>query len=161
MSLLTKEQFKEIQNFHDDIGECTEPHEECFIKKMIEWNEKQSAMLNQEVSAIGYLYKQQDCYGDIQTVFNFDKPYITWHNVTDVTPVYTAPPKREPPITSREMYQRGYAAAERDLKPEQQPLSDEAICEVLLKKEWFGFVELVRIIEKMHGIGVDDENHDA
>jgi hypothetical protein len=32
-----------------------------------------------------------------------------------------APPKREPPITSREMYQRGYAAAERDLKRE--PLS--------------------------------------
>ncbi len=37
--------------------------------------------------------------------------------------------------------------------PKREPLSDEAICEVLLKKEWFGFVELVRIIEKMHGIG--------
>jgi hypothetical protein len=67
MSLLTKEQLKEIQNFHDDIGECTEPHEECFIKKLIEWNEKQ------------------------------------------------------PPQTAREMYQRGYAQAERDLKRE--PLS--------------------------------------
>jgi hypothetical protein len=54
-------------------------------------------------------------------------------------------------MTGREMYQRGYAAAERDLKRE--PLSDEAICEVLLKKEWKGFVELVRNIEKMHGIG--------
>ena len=38
-----------------------------------------------------------------------------------------------------------------------EPLSDEAICQILLKKEWRGFVELVRIIEKMHGIGVDDE----
>jgi hypothetical protein len=65
---------------------------------------------------VGYLYKQKDCYGDIETVFNVDKPYITWHNVTDVTPVYTAPPKREPSMTGREMYQRGYAAAERDLK---------------------------------------------
>ena len=38
-------------------------------------------------------------------------------------------------------------------QPEQEPLSDEAICEILLKKEWRGFVELVRIIEKAHGIG--------
>ena len=42
------------------------------------------------------------------------------------------------------------------LKPE--PLSDEAVCQILLKKEWKGFVELVRIIEKAHGItGVDNE----
>jgi len=34
-----------------------------------------------------------------------------------------------------------------------EPLSDEAICEILLKKEWKGFVDLVRIIEKAHGIG--------
>ena len=34
-----------------------------------------------------------------------------------------------------------------------EPLSDEAICQILLKKEWRGFVELVRIIEKAHGIG--------
>jgi hypothetical protein len=60
--------------------------------------------------------------------------------------------KFEQPITSREMYQRGYAAAERDLKRE--PLSDKVICNILLKKEWKGFVELVRIIEKMHGIGI-------
>ena len=43
-------------------------------------------------------------------------------------PLYTAPPKRE-------------------------PLSDEAVCEILLKKEWKGFVDLVRIIEKAHGFG--------
>jgi DNA-directed RNA polymerase specialized sigma54-like protein len=34
-----------------------------------------------------------------------------------------------------------------------EPLSDDAICEILLKKEWKGFVDLVRIIEKAHGIG--------
>ena len=34
-----------------------------------------------------------------------------------------------------------------------EPLSDEAVCQILLKKEWKGFVELVRIIEKAHGIG--------
>jgi hypothetical protein len=28
----------------------------------------------------------------------------------------------------------------------------EVDCEILLKKEWKGFVGLVRIIEKMHGI---------
>ena len=43
------------------------------------------------------------------------------------TPLYLAPPKRG-------------------------PLSDEAVCEILVKKEWKGFVDLVRIIEKAHGI---------
>jgi hypothetical protein len=129
MSLLTQKQLEEIQNFHDDIGECTEPHEECFIKKLIEWNEKQSAMLNQEVLPVGYLYKQQDCYGDIQTAFSFDKPYITWHNVTDVAPVYLEPPQRV-------------------------PLSDEEINAIDLPEKQCTIIELVRIIEKTHGIGV-------
>ena len=44
-----------------------------------------------------------------------------------------------------------------DSIPKREPLSDEAVCEILLKKEWRGFVDLVRIIEKAHGIGVDDE----
>jgi hypothetical protein len=128
MSLLTQKQLEEIQNFHDDIGECTEPHEECFIKKLIEWNEKQTAMLNQDVSPVGYLYKQEDCYGDIQTVFKVDKPYIRWHNVTDVAPVYLAPPKRE-------------------------PLSDEEINAIDLLEKQCTIREFVRIIEKAHGIG--------
>jgi len=57
-----------------------------------------------------------------------------------------------PPMTQREMYQRGYAAAERDLKRE--PLSDEWI------KDNIGFIhrdvsftDLVRGVEKAHGIG--------
>jgi hypothetical protein len=102
---------------------------------------------------VGYIYKQKDCYGLIETVFNVDKPYITWHNVTDVTSVYTAPPKREPPQTSREMYQRGYAAAERDLKRE--PLSfDEVIVPEWMtsQDERQSFVMGVRFAEKMHGI---------
>jgi hypothetical protein len=40
--------------------------------------------------------------------------------------------------------------------PKREPLSDEEICEILLKKEWKGFVELVRIIEKAHGIGGEE-----
>jgi len=58
------------------------------------------------------------------------------------------------PLTPRQglkEFKKGYAQAEQDLKRE--PLSDEAICEILLKKEWKGFVQLVRIIEKAHGIG--------
>lgn len=39
--------------------------------------------------------------------------------------------------------------------PKREPLSDETICEILLKKEWKGFVELVRQIERLHGIGVE------
>jgi hypothetical protein len=55
-----------------------------------------------------------------------------FYDDANLIPLYTAPPKRE-------------------------PLSDESICEILLKKEWRGFVDLVRIIEKAHGIGVYDE----
>ena len=40
-----------------------------------------------------------------------------------------------------------------DSIPKREPLSDEAVCQILLKKEWKGFVDLVRIIEKCHGIG--------
>ena len=36
--------------------------------------------------------------------------------------------------------------------PKRYPLTNEEICEILLKKEWKGFVELVRIIESIHGI---------
>jgi hypothetical protein len=155
MSLLTQKQIEEIQKIHDDIGECTFPHEECFIKKLIEWNEKQTFQSEQEINNVGYLYKQKDCYGAIETVFSFDKPYITWHNVTDVTPVYTAPPKCEPSMTGREMYQRGYAKAERDLK--RKPLSDATIAE-LWGEEHSGKTGMVknfaRAIEKSHNIGI-------
>ena len=45
---------------------------------------------------VGYLYKQMDCYGEWATIFKVDKPYITWHEIKDIVPVYTAPPKRKP-----------------------------------------------------------------
>jgi hypothetical protein len=37
-------------------------------------------------------------------------------------------------------------------QPERKPLTDEDICEILIKKEWKGFVDLVRIIEKKHTV---------
>jgi hypothetical protein len=59
--------------------------------------------------------------------------------------------KREPPQTAREMYQRGYAAAKRELKP----LSDATIAE-LWGEEHSGSTSMVknyaRAIEKAHGI---------
>ena len=58
--------------------------------------------------------------------------YHHFYEHVNLIPLYTSPPKRE-------------------------PLSDENICKILLNKEWKGFVDLVRIIEKAHGIGVDDE----
>ena len=130
MSLLTQKQIEEIQKFHDDIGECTFPHEECFIKELIEWNEKQTFQSEQEPNNVGYLYKQKDCYGAIETVFSFDKPYITWHNVADVTPVYIAPSKREP--LSREQYMTCFI----DTYRSDNPITD-----------------FVKAIEKAHGIG--------
>jgi hypothetical protein len=61
--------------------------------------------------------------------------------------------KREPSITSREMYQRGYAAAKRELKP----LSDATIAE-LWGEEHSGKTDMIKnfakAIEKAHGIGI-------
>lgn len=62
--------------------------------------------------------------------------------------------KREPSMTGREMYQRGYAAAERDLKRE--PLSDDEVIVpewMIAQDEWKSFVMGIRFAEKMHGIG--------
>ena len=49
-----------------------------------------------EQEPVGYLYKQIDCTGEWATIFKLDKPYITWHEIKDIVPLYTAPPKREP-----------------------------------------------------------------
>jgi hypothetical protein len=72
-------------------------------------------------------------------------------NHKDYAPLYLAPPKREPAQTAREMYQRGYAKAKDDLKRE--PLSDEEINAIDLPEKQCTLRELVRIIEKAHGIG--------
>jgi hypothetical protein len=66
-----------------------------------------------------------------------------------------APPKREPSMTGREMYQRGYAKAKDDLKRE--PLSDEKINAIDLPEKQCTMRELVKLIEKAHGIGVENE----
>jgi hypothetical protein len=72
----------------------------------------------------GCLKSLQECTGYALRYLTNDTENL---KNTDV-PLYLAPPKRE-------------------------PLTDENVCEILLKKEWKGFVELVRIIEKAHGIG--------
>jgi len=83
-----------------------------------------------------------------------DRSYGNLHhtNYGNSIPLYTAPPKPEPPMTGREMYQRGYAAAKRELKRE--PLSDEEINAIDLPEKQCTIRELVRIIEKAHGIGI-------
>jgi hypothetical protein len=87
---------------------------------------------------VGYLYKQKDCYGEIETVFSFDKPYITWHNVTDVIPVYLAPQKREPfGPEIRERMSKAYNTK----------------CEQIAFQEGIVFAEI------SHGIGAVDERH--
>ena len=105
-----------------------------------------------------------DLYWDIQAELDLDEQVpVAWmcnllgDVVTDkpadnngYTALYKSP-KREPPITSREMYQRGYAAG-RDLKRE--PLSDDWIKDnIHLIHQDVSFTDLVRSIEKAHGIG--------
>jgi len=78
------------------------------------------------------------------------------------TPLYTAPPKREPltPRQGLEEYKRGYAKAELDLRRE--PLSDERLRDLSNSindypdfgnvSVWQAFY-ISRLIEKAHGIG--------
>jgi hypothetical protein len=104
---------------------------------------------------VGYLYKQKDCYGEIETVFSFDKPYITWHNVTDVVPVYLAPQKREP-LSDDEIFNIGYNAGFALDHVE----NDNDDCSAYGFLNEYGYIDnnpyfkFVRAIEKEHGIGV-------
>jgi hypothetical protein len=106
---------------------------------------------------VGYLYKQKDCYGEIETVFSFDKPYITWHNVTDVTAVYLAPQKREP-LSDDEIFNIGYNAG---FTLDHVKNDDGSVYGFLNE---YGYIDnnpyfkFVRAIEKEHGIGVENEN---
>jgi hypothetical protein len=58
----------------------------------------------------------------------------------------------KPPMTGREMYQRGYAKATLDLK--RKPLSEDIIWHHLPENpmECAPFIRGVRFAEKMHGI---------
>jgi hypothetical protein len=112
-----------------------------------------------------------DLYWDIQAELDLDEQVpVAWmcnllgDVVTDkpadnngYTALYKSP-KREPSMTGREMYQRGYAAG-RDLK--RKPLSDANIAE-LWGEEHSGKTDMIknfaRAIEKAHGIGVENEN---
>jgi hypothetical protein len=65
--------------------------------------------------------------------------------------------EKQPPMTGREMYQRGYAAAERDLN--RKPLSEDAIWDNLPENpmECAAFIRGVLFAEKTHGIGADGD----
>ena len=79
-----RELLKRIANYGDAIS----PHFIYEINELL-------AQPEQEQEPVGYLYKQMDCTGEWATIFKVDKPYITWHDIKDIVPVYTAPPKRE------------------------------------------------------------------
>ena len=89
----------------------------------------------QEQEPVGYLYKQMDCTGEWATIFKVDKPYITWHDIKDIVPVYTAPPKREP------------------LTPQQISEGNQSMLNVTRE----AFKQGVIFAEKAHGIGANDE----
>ena len=116
-----RELLKRIANYGDAIS----PHFIYEINELL-------AQPEQEQEPVGYLYKQMDCTGEWATIFKVDKPYITWHDIKDIVPVYTAPPKREP-LSEKEI----------DVLAEAN-ITDEGIAGYYL-----GF----RDAEKHHGIG--------
>ena len=86
-----------------------------------------------EQEPVGYLYKQMECTGEWATIFKVDKPYITWHDIKDIVPVYTSPQKREP-LSDKEIH--AYLSL-----MEPPFLWDEGFCSGI---EW---------AEQQHGIG--------
>ena len=93
-------------------------------------------------------------------MFSRIKPMERSYKYDVVIPLYTAPPKREPPMTQREAYQRGYAQAEMDLK--RKRITDEEIynrCCAMDNSYTCNFIDGVEWAEEHHGItGVDDDN---
>jgi hypothetical protein len=80
-----------LKRVRDTLHELKETHYDLY------WDiQAELEKIEHKHNNVGYLYKQKDCYGDIEIVFKFDKPYVTRHNVTDVVPVYLTPPEREP-----------------------------------------------------------------
>jgi hypothetical protein len=80
--------------------------------------------------------------------------------ISDIRNLLAEPNEEKLSMTQRlEEYKKGYARAEQHLKRE--PLSDEEINAINLPEKQCTLRELVRLIEKEHGIGIDDENHDA
>lgn len=104
---------------------CTSP-----VQKEIEELLAQPEQYNEPVA---WMYDWKTPTGEVQHVFR-SKNHLTTdlrcvsNEVENVRPLYLEPPTRD-------------------------PLTEDAICEILLKKEWKGFVELVRQIEKQHNIG--------
>jgi hypothetical protein len=83
-----------------------------------------------EQEPVAWMWKKHTAGGWLDVV-SIDKPTANAHQINIRPLYYTAPQKRD-------------------------PLTDENVCAILLKKEWKGFVDLVRIIEKEHGIGVGE-----
>jgi|GEM_PF-2309798 len=130
-------------------------------KRLLDRIDKLLAQPEQE--PVAWMYEEA-------TSFNKDGYFSEWlpcfylekadedKSLRNETPLYASPQKREPPQTAREMYQRGYAAAERDLK--RKPLSAEEIKQTTQGMSEFGadmFKAGVVTAEKAHGIGKSNE----
>jgi hypothetical protein len=126
---------EDVVSLFNDIKEClAEPEqtEQEPVAWMYEW-----------VNEIGEPVKS--------VVYNF-------YEDVNLIPLYTAPPKREPPMTQREAYQRGYAQAEMDLKrkpfkPEERQRLSKAYS---TRAEQVAFEEGIIFAEISYGIGVGE-----
>ena len=76
--------------------------------------------------------------------------------ISDIRNLLSQPNEEKLSMQQRlEEYKKGYAKAEQHLKRE--PLSDEEINAINLPEKQCTLRELVRLIEKAHGIGVENE----
>jgi hypothetical protein len=130
-----------LKRVRDTLHELEETHYDLY------WDIQAELDLDEQ-KPVAWMYQSKGFRGE-QVLINEkqDMSAELWVE----SPLYHGPPKREPPQTSREMYQRGYAAAKRELKP----LSEATIAE-LWGEEHSGSTSMVknyaRAIEKMHGI---------
>jgi len=116
-----------------------------------------------EQEPVAWMYDSyEDGRRDRYDCLTTTEDYVTNYGVSNIRPLYTAPPKREPlsderlrDISNREFYQAGYAEAE--LKLKRETLSDKEIGQAFLQIDaWHRyecFIAGVRFAEKEHGIG--------
>ena len=148
-----------LKRVRDTLHELEETHYDLYWDIQAELNKHE-----QQLDAVLKLRNLRDIQGK-KGNYDYDNYMRGLYNGLELSlslfeeerePQYKKDPlaQPEPPMTGREMYQRGYAAAERDLKRE--PLSDDKV----IVPEWMisqderqSFVIGIRFAEKIHGIG--------
>lgn len=107
--------------------------------------------------------KELELLQKILTAYREDKSCMSWGVANEIKELLAQPEQSNEPVVkslaaellhNKAWYQKGYGDAKQKLKRE--PLSDDEICNLYYNVNG-AIHKFARVIEKAHGIGVDDE----